>query len=411
MSNLIPISKNGFQGCAEVFDERCDVLILSASYGGGHNQVAKAISMALQLQVPGIKISTIDYCDLIYPPLSRFSQFSYMQSLRHFPVGYALYYQVTDNIASDSFWQRRLNRLGYSELTLLINRLEPRLIIATFPLAAGVLSEMREAGDLKTPIITVITDICVHSQWVHPRTDLYLVGSPEVAEGLRERGIERDAIAVTGIPIMPSFNCKCNKEAVRIEFGFRPNDRVILFMGGTEGHFGTTRFDQLLEGLPGNIKAVVITANNHELYDKLQPLHTKDPNLRILKHVENIAGLMDIAEVLVTKAGGVTVSEALAKGLPMIIYKPNPGHEEANADYLLRHHAALVTKREYRLKSALERLVLDDSFRERFRRNCLKLAIPNSAEISAKLIKRMLNLASRELDLEISRSIRSEIRA
>jgi processive 1,2-diacylglycerol beta-glucosyltransferase len=97
-----------------------DILILSASYGGGHNQVAKALTQALKMQDPAIRIITVDYCDLLVPLLTRLSQFSYTQSLRHFPVGYALYYQATGKISPDSFWQRRLNRMGYSELILLV---------------------------------------------------------------------------------------------------------------------------------------------------------------------------------------------------------------------------------------------------------------------------------------------------
>ena len=93
--------------------EECDVLILSASYGGGHNQVARALTSALQLQASGIKIITVDYCDLLVPLFNRLTQFGYMQSIRHFPVGYALYYQATGKISPDSFWQRHLNKIGY----------------------------------------------------------------------------------------------------------------------------------------------------------------------------------------------------------------------------------------------------------------------------------------------------------
>ena len=89
--------------------EYCDILIISASYGGGHNQVARALTSAIQLQAPGTKIITVDYCDLLFPFLNRLTQFGYTQSIRHFPVGYALYYQVTGNISRDSFWQKRLN--------------------------------------------------------------------------------------------------------------------------------------------------------------------------------------------------------------------------------------------------------------------------------------------------------------
>ena len=377
--------------------ETCDVLILSASYGGGHNQVAKALTQAMQMQTPGIKITTVDYCDLLAPFFNRLTQFGYSQSIRHFPVGYAFYYQAMGKMSPDSFWQKRLNRMGYSELIMLVNRLQPRVIVSIFPLPAGVLSQMKETGDLKIPVVTVITDICVHNQWIHPHTDLYLVGSTEVANGLVNRGIPKERIAVTGIPILPDFSRNFSKSEVKREFDCEEDDKIVLFMGGNEGVFGSTKFHHILSDLPAKTKLLLITGNNQDLYDKLHPLVARFPNFRLIQYHQNMASLMEAAHVLVTKAGGVTISEAMVKGLPMIIYKPIPGHEEANANYLWRHRAAIIAKGEHRLKTALQRMVIDEKFREHFRRNCLKISYPGSAEAGARLILNMLIPATREV--------------
>lgn len=375
--------------------EYTDILILSASYGGGHNQVARALTQELQRQVPGIKITTVDYCELLFPLISRISQFSYIQSIRHFPVGYALYYQATGNISSDSFWQRRLNRLGYSELIMLVNRLEPRVVISTFPLPAGVLSQMKEAGVLHAPIVTVITDMCVHSQWIHPKTDLYLVGSPEVAAGLEKRGVPQEKIGITGIPILPVFKENIDPEKVRQEFGLDSKGKLILFMGGNDGIFGTSHFSYILRDLPPDVQSIIITGTNHDLYDRLRSFSNQKYRVRVFKHVENMAGLMKISDLLVTKAGGVTISEALAVKLPMIIFKPTPGHEGANAHYLLKHRAAFIVKRERSLKKVIYRMITDDDFRQYLRRNCAKIATPNSAENGAHLIMRLFSPSTR----------------
>ena len=372
-----------------VANESNNILIVSASYGGGHNQVARALTQAIQLQDPNLNVITVDYCDLLLPILSRISQFSYYQSMRHFPVGvgYGLYYQATGKISSESFWQRRMNKLGYAELITLIERLNPRIVIATFPIPAGVLSEMKEAGILKVPAVTVITDICVHNQWIHPYTDLYIVADHEVADGLVERGISRKRIAVTGIPIFSNFNDDFDIDQLRQEFEVEPGEKLVLFMGGSQGLFLTTRFSQILHNIGNNTKAIVITGSNSELYEKLQSsLGNLNTNIRVMKYVENMAGLMELANVLVTKCGGITVSEALAKGLPMIIYKPMPGQEGENANYLWRHRAAIIAKSEHRLRNAITRMVNDEEFCERFRQNCLKLGCPDSAKVSAALI-------------------------
>ncbi|HYH02548.1 MAG TPA: glycosyltransferase [Bacillota bacterium] len=370
--------------------ESCDILILSASYGGGHNQVARALTQALQNQVPGIKITTVDYCELLFPLFNRLTQFGYTQSIRHFPVGYALYYQATGKISPDSFWQKSLNRMGYTELIVLVNRLRPRVIISTFPLPAGVLSKMKSSGDLDVPIVTVITDISVHSQWIHPYTDLYLVGSAEVAAGLTERGIKANQIVVTGIPVLPEFNRRYNHLSIREELGLKPDTKLVLFMGGSEGIFGTTNFHHLLANIQTPVEAIVLTGSNYELYERLQAVNQHYPEIKVTRFIHNVASVMEIADVLVTKAGGLTISEALAKGLPMIIYKPSPGQEEANAAYLRKHRAALIIKGERRLRTVIQRMVDDEPFWNRLRKNCLKLGKPNSAEHCARLISKML---------------------
>jgi processive 1,2-diacylglycerol beta-glucosyltransferase len=367
-----------------------NVLILSASYGGGHHQVAKSLTAAIQLQMPDIEVTTVDYCNLIEPFLNRLTHFSYNHSIKYFPMGYALYYQATGKISPDSFWQRRLNRLGYFELLKLVNRLKPQVIISVFPLPAGVLSQMKECGDLHVPTITVITDMCVHSQWVHPYTDLYIVGSNEVAGGLIERGISRDRIAATGIPIMPAFNQTFDRNKLRNEFEIPADRKLAVFMGGSHGIFGKTKFHQIFDELGDKVQGLIITGRNQDLFEKLQADSFKYSNLKILPYVENMAGLMNITDLLVTKSGGITISEALVKGLPMIIYKPVPGQEEVNANYLWRHRAAIIAKSERRLRTAVYRMVLDDNFREHFRRNCLKIATPGSAEAAARLVSEML---------------------
>lgn len=373
-------------------NESNTILILSASYGGGHNQVARALTEAIQMQDPSMNVITIDYCDLLLPFISRLSQFSYYQSMRCFPVGvgYGIYYQATGKIATDSFWQRWMNNLGYSELTALIERLNPRIVISTFPIPSGVLSQMKESGVLKVPAITVITDICVHNQWIHPYTDLYIVGDQEVADGLVERGVSRGKIAVTGIPILPSFSQNFDLEQIRQEFEIKPKEKVILFMGGSQGLFMTTRFSQIFDSLDNNTKVIIITGSNTELYEKLKN-SLSSSKVKIMNYVEKMAGLMQLADVLITKCGGITVSEALATGLPMIIYKPMPGQEAMNADYLWRHRAAIIVKSEHRLHNAIKCMISDKDFRERFRRNCLKLGSPNSSELSAALILQQLS--------------------
>jgi processive 1,2-diacylglycerol beta-glucosyltransferase len=282
--------------------------------------------------------------------------------------------------------------MGYSELIMLVNRLEPRVIISTFPLPAGVLSQMKEAGVLNVPVVTVITDMCVHSQWIHPKTDLYLVGSSEVAAGLEKRGVPQEKIAITGIPILSVFKKKIEPEKVKREFGLDPQAKVVLFMGGNDGIFGTNHFSFLLRGLPPNVQSVIITGLNQDLYERLHSVSYQKYRVRPFKYVE-------------------TISEALAVGLPMVIFKPAPGHEEANVRFLAKHRAAFVVKRDLGLKKVINRLIIDDELRQYFGRNCLKIATPDSAENGARLILNLTTLSVSLFREQQNPLVRREINA
>jgi processive 1,2-diacylglycerol beta-glucosyltransferase len=127
--------------------------------------------------------------------------------------------------------------------------------------------------------------------------------------------------------------------------------------------------------------------------------------------VENIADLMKVSDLLVTKAGGVTISEALAVGLPMVIFKPAPGHEEANVRFLAKHRAAFVVKRDLGLKKVINRLIIDDELRQYFGRNCLKIATPDSAENGARLILNLTTLSVSLFREQQNPLVRREINA
>lgn len=368
----------------------CDVLILSASFGGGHNQVARALTEALQLQHPRLQVITVDYCRLLAPLVTRLTQFGYMQSIRHFPAGYGFYYQATGKISPDSFWQQQLNRMGSSELSMLVKRMSPRVIVATFPLPAGVLSKLKESGRLNQPIVTVITDYSVHSQWIHPCTDVYLVGSAQVADGLVERGVDPSKVVVTGIPILPAFSKDYDRNRVKADYQLSPADKWVIFMGGSEGIFGNVRFQHILSALAPEIKMLIITGSNQELYEKLVQTEERHPRLKVVQRIEDMAAVMTAADLLVTKAGGVTIAEGLAKGLPMVIYRPTPGQEAANAYYLWRRRAAIIASNEARLKAAVERMMGDPRFYQRIQQHCLKLGKPNAAGHGAHIILSLL---------------------
>lgn len=364
-----------------------DILILTANYGSGHRQVARALAESLHKSRPGLEFTILDYSAFLDPFIQRLTRAGYYHSIRHFPIGYHLYYQATDTLDPDSFWQRRLNHAGLAKFTRALSEIRPKVVVATFPLAAGVLSHLRKTGVLSVPVITVITDYVVHNQWIHPFTDHYIVASDEVADGLRQRGVPLSKIVASGIPVLPAYAKPWTPNEARRRLGLDPERKTLLFMGGGDGIFGLNPLNLLKDD---GHQGIILTGRNKELYEQLSYVRESSPSWRVLGELDDAMLPMCAADLLVTKAGGVTVSEALALGLPMILVHPLPGQEVANARYLRRHRAALVSRDPKRTEAHIHHLLDNDAFRHAMGLNAERLGHPHSGEFGAALILQSL---------------------
>ncbi len=364
-----------------------DILILSARYGAGHWQAAIAVREAMQTLYPHHSSLLLDYMDLVNPSFNRTVQRLYLASIRHFPGTYGWFYRATSTLSPASPFQTMLNNLGREHLDRLLQQTTPRCVISTFPTQAGVLSEMRRLGLCSTPAVTVITDNTVHSQWVHPNTDLYCVSSPDVAENLYRRGFPRAAVEVTGIPLRQAFTHAMDPADVRRRYGFDPQLPIVLVMSGAFGALGGVgEACRVLTHMGRPLQIVVVAGRDKQLAQRLRRLQRHFPYpVHVFGYVESIAEFMTTAEMLVTKAGGVTTAEALALGVPIVIFRPIPGQEEANADYLCAHGAAMAARNTDDLRMACARLLGDAVLRASMRRAARSLGRPHAARNVARL--------------------------
>jgi processive 1,2-diacylglycerol beta-glucosyltransferase len=361
-------------------------VILSARYGAGHWQAAAAIRDALHASFPGHDPLLVDYMDLVNPALNRTIQSLYLASIKHFPGGYGWFYRATSTIAPDSPFQSLLNSLGREQMARLIDATTPRVLVSTFPTQAGVLSDMRRLGQCRIPTITVITDNTVHSQWIHPNTDLYCVSSAEVAGALTARGVPDHRIAVTGIPIRQAFIHPIDTAEVRRRQRWHPHLPVVLVMSGAFGALGGVgEACRTLTHMHRPLQLVVVCGRDRQLANRLQRQVRHFPYpVHVYGYVEAIADFMATAELLVTKAGGVTTAEALALGLPVVIFRPIPGQEKANADYLEDHGAGVLAHTTDELRELCDALLRDAERRASMRRAARDLGRPHAARDVAR---------------------------
>lgn len=339
--------------------EKEKILILSANFGDGHKQVAKAITEVAELSYPEVETATLDIMKWIHPRLNPISHFLYIRGIKRLPFLYSFIYKRTRKPNSFSMKLNSILSSGLEPVLEIINNMKPSVVVSTYPFAAGIMSKLKELELISVPIVTVITDYTDHSYWLHPNTDHYLVGSKEVGEQLITLGIERSKIKNTGIPIRQQFFEKHSRIALAEKFDFDPKKFTLLVMGGGDGLIGKGFSTlQALENIPHPVQIVIVCGRNKKLKLQLENrLKNSIHKIRIVGFCENIADLMAISDLMITKPGGVTTSEAIEMDLPMLIYKPLPGQEEDNANYLLGEGMAVLAKNDRDLSAKLQSLV------------------------------------------------------
>ncbi|NPV89156.1 MAG: glycosyltransferase [Firmicutes bacterium] len=374
------------------------VLIFSAAFGAGHIKAAEAVIEAIQAVSPGSEIIHLDCGELISKRFNSLLKGFYIRMLKSTPRVWGRFYKSTSNISDDSLVQSFLDSLGQNDYLRYIQELRPDLIICTYPTIAGVLAKLRKKKALDIPLATVVTDYSVHSQWIHSGVDLFIVGCADVARGLIDRGIEPERIKVTGIPVNPRFESSLDRNEVMARLGLRTDLPTVLVMGGAYGVLSELKtICRQLADSPWPVQTIVVCGRDKKLFDSLEDTVQNARNTMIrFGFVNNVAELMTAANLVITKAGGLTVSEALTRKLPLVIFKPIPGQEEANANFVARIGAGRTANNLPELEAIVNTLLREPEQLEEMRRAAAS-ALPGNAAIRAA--EYMLQLVGSTLPL------------
>ncbi len=382
---------------------KCNVLILSANYGIGHHQVSNALANMIKKDCPGWNVQIFDFSNCMVPPIRQVLQFGYHQLIKHFANGYKWFYEATRQLDPDSRWQRMLNRIGQQKLLDIIDDFSPDVIVCTFPNPAGVVSQLKAQGYIDTPLVTVITDVTSHNQWIHPYVDAYIVAADIVAKHLKRKGVPPDKLYATGIPLRREFELSCYDSTVWERYGLNSDLFTLMVMGGGCGLLsGVEDIIESLGALDLPMQIVVVTGTNRTLAKKLGPLSQSSRiPIVVLGYVENTAELMEISQLLLTKSGGVTIFEAMAKKLPMLLYSPLPGHEKSNTRFLLERKAAILAKDQQEVIEAIIRFVEEPSLLEDIIKAMEPIAKPHATRDAANIIIQMAINYQRKIPNEL----------
>lgn len=338
------------------------ILIVYSTAGIGHKKAAMAVKKALdEISPKEIDVTLIDALDYT----NAFFKWSYLKAyllmVNSLPVFWGLSYYITDNFFVNlvvSKIRRISNWLNSRKLAKYLLDMKPDVIISTHFFASEVISDMKGSGILKSHLMTVVTDYRLHSWWVCDYTDTYVVASLEAKNDLMKWKTDPAKIKVIGIPVEPVFSKKLDKAKTMEKLGLRSDIFTVLAIGGG---FGVGPIEDIVRAtneISKPAQVVAICGHNDELVNRLNDLKPKlKVRLNVLGFVDNVYEYMDAADILISKSGGITVSESLAKEIPMIVISPIIGQETRNSDFLVNNGAAIKIGKSSDLKALLEDIV------------------------------------------------------
>ena len=329
------------------------VLILTTSTGQGHNQAAS--SVAESFENAGYEITKLDFLAKNSTILNNIIVAGYEISAAKFPKTYGFFYKLTDNKFINNFLKLPF-LLTKRKVSKLVNEINPDVIVATHALSISVISDLKKKG-LRSPYILIVTDFIAHYIYVDSYVDAYITGSNYTKQSLIARKISPNKIHPLGIPINSKFYTEITSaDDLKDEEYFN-----LLLMSGSLGL--NTIFIVLKELLknPNKLRITVVCGKNDNLKDKLTNYcndnHFKDKKLHILGFTNDISYLMDYCDVIISKPGGLTVTESIVKNIPLVIPFAIPGQENENIDFLTSEGYSICEKDLNKINDTVNHLI------------------------------------------------------
>ncbi len=373
------------------------VSIATVTAGGGHLAAAAALDEAWRLARPGDEVEKLDLGKFFSPLHRKIVSDGYVQLVNHAPELWGMVFAQTDKPKM----ARRLSKIraifpsnSRTRFSKHIKDTKPGVVLCTHYFPLETLNQLRAKKDGPRPlVVSVVTDFEAHVLWMDPCVDLYCVAAEETKARLIARGAAAENVVVTGIPISSRFSSEMDVQAIRRNMGLRDDLPVLLVPSGGFGMGPVGQILAELDKVKAPFQTIVVTGRNEELRRELAAQDRKHPTY-VLGYASNMHELMAVSDLLITKPGGLTSSEALAMGKPLFILNPIPGQEAANSDFLLERGAAAKVNRvedlPYRLEQLLGTRKMADMAKAAF-----ALGRPNAARsICDHVVKRTAALAA-----------------
>ncbi len=409
------------------------VLILSASTGGGHKQASNALrNYIIDKDIfADVKIvDALEYCGELF---NKTITDGYYYLATKMPNLYGTVYKISDKETALNSVIGIVNDFMSKKLLPLFEEYEPDIVVSCHPFATEMVAKLKELGLISTPLIAIITDYAPHRAYIRDFVDAYVTSNDEMTSALvNEYDVSADKIHSLGIPINNAFYEEKDELKIIEKIGFDPNIPILLIMAGSFGVNDILKIYKNLLEIENEFQIIIITGKNRKLYDEFEKLieksydngeeesskikikfdkikdqiadkiddkHIKDilqpkkvyfKPTRLFYFINNVVDYMSIADLIITKPGGLTVSESLACNLPMLIFEAFPGQEEDNADYLVRNNVGIKLEKGIKGANQVKYLLENPEKLQEMRENCRRTVKNRSAEHIYNLILELL---------------------
>lgn len=368
------------------------ILIFYASYGGGHLSAAKSIKQYIDEYYDDVETEMIDCVKYINKALDKVTTAAYREMAKKAPWAWEkVYYKSQDGFLGKV--STTSNKIMAVKMAKLFREFNPDIVISTHPFGSQMTSYLKQKGKTNCKLATIMTDFKSHDQWLigNRFVDFYFVSNSKMKEELINNNIEEKKVFVTGIPISNRFLQSYNKDEICSLFDIDANKKTILFFGGGEYGLGKDKTVSILDSLAdfSDIQVIAIAGKNEKMkqeFEKIVIKKNKKDTIKVLPFTDKVPELMAISDLVITKPGGLTVSESLASHLPLVVINPIPGQEEENAEFLESSGCAVWLKKKNNPKEILSNILSNDKILSNMKEQSIKLAKQTSTEDICKII-------------------------
>lgn len=340
-----------------------NVLILTSNTGGGHIKASEAIYEQLKHKNLNYNIKCVNTLEYINHSFNKIITSFYNECIKSYPdlFGKIYYYSEADHLSINVF-NSILNSLAKKFLPV-INEFNTDIIISTHPFSTHMISYLKEIGKIKNiKLINLLTDYAPHKFWIQNNVDAYITATEQMTKDMVDRGVKREIIYPIGIPVSMNFLKSFNKSEVLKGLGLKEDYFTILLMCGSIGVDFVIKIFKEVINIDRELQIIIITGHNKNLYDKFNKIissYKGKIKFHLIGFTNEVSKYMNVSDIIITKPGGLTTTEAIQSNLPIVFFDAIPGQEEKNGEFILNNDIGMRISKD---KESIEEFIsiIDD---------------------------------------------------